>query len=92
MNHLTSDEIIEFVSSNRADKETLQLISTVNQHIRECPKCLHIVKMFQIVHDEFIKIGDNIEFKNYFYNVIKKENREIFIETEEAVDEYDSLK
>ena len=92
MSHLSVDDIIEFVSSNKADAETLQLISTVNQHIRECPKCLHVVKAFQLVHDKFVKIGDSREFKKYFYNVIKKENKENFSELKEAVDEYDVLR
>ena len=92
MNHLTIDEIIEFVSSSKADTETLQLISTANQHIRKCPKCLRVVKAFQMVYDEFVKMGDSCEFKNYFYNVVKKENKEKFLELEEAVDEYDGLR
>ena len=92
MNHLTIDEIIEFVSSGKADVETLQLISTVNQHIRKCPKCLRLVRAFQMVHDEFVKIGDSREFENYLYNVIKKENTEKFLELKEAVDEYDGLR
>lgn len=91
MNHLTVDEIIEFVSSSKSNAETLQLISSVNQHIRMCSKCLSLVNAFQIVHDEFIKIGDSREFNNYFYNVIKKENTEKFSELKEVIDEYGGL-
>lgn len=89
MDHLTTDEIIEFVSSSKADTEALQLISIVNQHIKKCPKCFRVVKAFQMIHDEFVEMDDSCESKNYFYNVVKKENKEKNLKLEETIGEYD---
>lgn len=73
MNHLTVDEIIEFVSSNDADQETLLLISRVNQHIRTCDECFKNVKAFQLIYDEFIRLADDEEFRDYVYNTLEKD-------------------
>lgn len=67
MNHLTIDEIIEFVSSCNADTETLQLISKVNQHIRSCSQCFQLVQSFQMVYDEFTASDEETTFERYLY-------------------------
>ena len=43
-------------------------------------------------HDEFAKISNSSEFGNYFYNVIKKEDKEKFIALEEVIDGYDGFR
>ena len=57
MRHLTTDEIVDFVSMNQINGETLKLASTVNTHIGRCEKCLRKVRAFQLVYDEFVKLG-----------------------------------
>lgn len=67
MRHLTVDEIIDFVSMDRINAETLQLASTVNTHIGKCEKCLRKVRAFQLLYDEFVKLGK----ASYFDSVIR---------------------
>lgn len=57
MEHLTVDEIIDFVSLNTVDEESMKLISKVNGHIIECAECRKKVRAFQDVYDEFVSIG-----------------------------------
>ena len=85
MSHLSIDKIIDFVSSSENDAETLSLISEVNQHIRNCPGCFRVVKAFQIMHDEFLAISDCREFRDYYYQMINKEENSDLLKT----DEYD---
>lgn len=67
MRHLTVDEIIDFVSMDRINAETLQLASMVNAHIGKCEKCLRRVKAFQSLYDEFVRLGK----ASYFDSVIR---------------------
>lgn len=67
MRHLTVDEIIDFVSIDRINSETLQLASTVNAHIGKCEKCLRKVRAFQLLYDEFVKLGKT----SYFDSVVR---------------------
>lgn len=57
MNHLTTEEIIEFVSLEKLDDKAFTLITKVNDHIRECNECRKNVSAFQTVHDEMIHAG-----------------------------------
>ena len=65
MTHLTVDEIIEFVSLNKLNREALKLSATVNGHIRKCEKCLNRVNAFQMIYDEFSRCNTNTDFKKY---------------------------
>ena len=56
MNHLTVDEMIDFVSLTDLDKESLALASKVNSHISRCRECREKVKAFQTVYDGLIKM------------------------------------
>lgn len=62
MNHLTSDEIIRFISS---EEEDVELIVSVNKHIRTCGKCLELVQAFQLVNDELEEIGCKADLDLY---------------------------
>ena len=57
MNHLTLDEIIDFVSLIELNKESMQLISTVNSHIAECDECRELVRSYQLVYDGLVHSG-----------------------------------
>ena len=65
MNHLTTDQIIEFVSFDDMKPHTMALAATVNGHIRRCPKCLRLVRAFQMVHDEFSALSRDGDFGKY---------------------------
>ena len=67
MRHLTIDEIIDFVSMVQINDETLKLASTVNVHIGKCEKCLRKVRAFQLLYDEFVRIGK----ESYFDSAIR---------------------
>lgn len=53
MNHLSIDEVIEFVSFNKMTKENLELAARVNAHICRCEKCLELVNKYQAIYDEY---------------------------------------
>lgn len=51
MKHLTTDEIINFVTIDSISKENLELAAAVNGHILVCDNCREKVKAFQAVSD-----------------------------------------
>ncbi len=57
MEHLSAEEIIDFVTSNRLDSETLRLASKVNAHISSCEDCRTQVNRYQAIYDEFCRLG-----------------------------------
>lgn len=69
MKHLTSDEMIDFVSMNNLDEESIKLASKVNLHIGECEKCLQKLQAFQLVYDEMIKIGSGLDYRKAIYSM-----------------------
>ena len=86
MKHLTVDEMIDFVSFNKLDSESLALASKVNAHIFECDICRKKVKAFQIVYDKLEKMGKKEEFRSVFNNKmagLEKKNQ-----TKKQIDDY----
>ena len=73
MNHLTTTDIIDFVSINRIDENSLNLASKVNGHILKCDDCLKLVKAFQEVYDELQRMGRSSEFEQ----ILKKDHTEL---------------
>lgn len=57
MDHLTLDDIIEFVSLTEINDESMQLIARVNSHIAVCRECRELVRSFQLVYDELLRTG-----------------------------------
>lgn len=51
-NHLTANEIIEFVTLDQLNADSKKLLTRVNKHIRKCQKCFELVKSYQILYDE----------------------------------------
>ncbi len=51
MKHLTENEIIDFVSMNSINQESIGLAAAVNSHIMQCDECREKVKAFQAVND-----------------------------------------
>lgn len=65
MKHLTFDEIVDFVSFERLDDNSLNLASVVNGHICECQECFDIVKSLQLIYEEFETLGKAKDFVKY---------------------------
>lgn len=65
MNHLTIEEIIEFVSLSEFNAEAVRLASAVNTHIVRCEQCLRLVQAFQSVYGEFERMNRTDEFRKY---------------------------
>jgi len=65
MRHLTVDEILDFVSLTELNDEAMQLSAAVNGHIRNCDKCLKLVRSFQMIYDEFMKLNTSGDFKGF---------------------------
>ena len=59
MNHLTLDEIIDFVSLTEINEETIQLMGKVNAHMAECRECRELVRSYQLVYDEVMRTTVN---------------------------------
>ena len=64
MNHLTTTEIIDFVSINNPDADSMKLASRVNGHIRKCDECLKLVESFQTSDFEQIMTKNSSEIKS----------------------------
>ena len=62
MKHLTIDEIIDFVSINKVDKDSLILAKKVNAHLMKCSVCREKIVAFQAVYDELVRIGKTERF------------------------------
>lgn len=77
MRHLTVDEMIDFVSMDRINAETLKLASTVNAHIGQCEKCLRKIRAYQLVYDEFVKLGKASRFDQAIRSVDEKRARRV---------------
>ena len=60
MKHVTAEEMIDFVSFDRIDPQTLANASAVTTHIRTCSACLRRVNAFQMIYDE-LKDREDIE-------------------------------
>ena len=58
MKHLTFEEIIDFISFQSLDENTVKLIQKVNGHICKCAACREKVKAYQTVADGFSGIAD----------------------------------
>ena len=56
MEHLTAEQIIDFVSADEINEKSIQNIGKVNAHITECEECLQKVRAFQLIYDEFLEI------------------------------------
>lgn len=56
MDHLTVDEIINFVSFDNPDAGAVANAVRVNTHIRSCAECMRKVRAYQAVYDEFLRI------------------------------------
>ena len=63
MNHLTANEIIDFVMENKLDDNFFRLASRVNGHIMKCDKCLALVEAYQTVYDELERLDRLSEFE-----------------------------
>ena len=72
MNHLTVEEIIDFISMDKLNEETLELAATVNGHITKCQECFENVKAFQILRDEFLRLNSDVEFKEKFAKEMRR--------------------
>lgn len=70
MNHLSENEIIDFVSMDKLDGEALSLAAKVNTHLLSCEECRKLVSAYQAVYDEFCNHG----FKEAFRSSITGNN------------------
>lgn len=90
MEHLTVDDIIEFVSLTEFDSKSLTLSATVIGHIRKCGRCLEHVRAFQTIYDEFSRLNTSVSFREYAKNVVTdiskdvNQNKKAFEEFEES--------
>lgn len=57
MDHLTAEELIEFVSFEKIDGQSMKLAVRVNTHIRNCADCMGKVRSYQCVYDEFVRLA-----------------------------------
>ena len=90
MKHLTVDEIIKFISLTELNAEALMLSAAVNEHIRDCDKCLKRVQAFQMIYDEFARIQGSGDFKQFMESKVQTGKRLLAADAEPtAQDELD---
>lgn len=70
MNHINVDDVIEFVSIDKLDNDTIALAQKVNSHLLICPECRERVTAFQTVYDALLKIEKTKNAKQVLRNVI----------------------
>lgn len=68
MNHLTFEEIAQYVSLKKLDEEAFALASKVDTHIRECDQCLELVRAVRTIHDELVKRKRGNDLLTFFDN------------------------
>lgn len=72
MEHLSIEEIIKYVTVTTVDKETLELLSKVNGHIRNCSSCKEKIDSYESINDELKKIANEYGFDlNHISDLIK---------------------
>ncbi len=94
MKHLTVDEIIEFVSLTELNGEAINISASVNGHIRECEKCLKLVRAFQTIYDEFSRLSSDSDIKKHIIDKVLKDDveNEAAIEIKPVIEEFDGYK
>lgn len=55
LKHLRIEEMIKYATASKVDKETLDLLSKVNGHIRVCSSCREKVDSCERINDELKK-------------------------------------
>lgn len=73
MKHLTTEQIIGFVSLSELNSDSVKLCSAVNTHIRECEKCRKVVRAAMNIHDEFMRNGADREFSKYVTDILARQ-------------------
>lgn len=94
MEHLTVDEILNFVSLTELNNESIEVSAAVNGHIRKCEKCRKLVRGFQMIHDEFSRLNAGDNFKAFIAGKLyelKNENKQS-VEVVNAFDEIDGFR
>ena len=94
MNHLSVDDIIDFVSINELNSESIKLAATVNGHIRKCDRCLKLVRSFQMIYDEFSMLNMRGDFRKYISENFssKESDNEKDIIAENEFEEFDGYR
>ena len=94
MNHLTVDDIINFVSLSEMNKEAVELSAAVNGHIRKCAKCLELVRAFQMIYDEFSRLNTSGDFRKFVSETISEETdkNENIIKMQNSFKEFDGYR
>ena len=81
MEHLTVEEIIDFVSFDELTKENIDLALKVNKHIFSCAECMEKVNAFQNVYDELYRLGNGIDVKE----MLKDSEAQILLKPERTL-------
>ena len=92
MKHLTVDQIIDFVSITKLDNESIELFATVNGHIRQCEKCLELVRAFQNIYDEFCRLNTTDGFKDFVSKTVLSKDKDNTIEDSLVLEELDAFR
>ncbi len=92
MEHLKTDEIIEFVSAKKLTDESVELAKKINGHIRDCDRCLKVVRSFQMIFDEFEKMGSGGCFKKFLNEKLIGQSNTGDLKVKNATEEIDGYR
>lgn len=88
MKHVTVDEMIDFVSFEKIDRETIDLASKVNAHILKCESCRKKILAFQTIYDELLKLGKSEKFRELVKNRMSNPTSDPTPDLSEKIDGY----
>lgn len=67
MEHLSISDVINYVTASKVDRETLDLMSKVNFHIRSCSACREKIEAFEAAELDFdLEIEKDFQEKGNF--------------------------
>lgn len=58
MKHLTTEDIVSFISADTWNKETAAFMNAVNTHVRDCGECLMRLRAYLDVKEGFDALID----------------------------------
>ncbi len=73
MEHISIEEIINYITVTELNNETSDLLARVNGHIRKCSACKEKLRAFEMVNDAFL--GDRFEIYSEIGNETEEMNR-----------------
>ena len=74
MKHLSVEEMIDFVSFDKLNSESLEFAAKINAHIFNCDECRKKIEAFQTLDDQFEKMENKKELEDMVKEKLRSYN------------------